>query len=161
MLTPAPCSKLPKALLWLSIKSNSLAQNSKPPTIWLQTSLYLPAVNSLFLQISPWDVQSYCRNGPPVWKGGQYRLSILWKRGLQSVQRYSGALEALPGVHGRSCYKGMDLRAYFHSHSSLAWECASASLRSTCLFTTILSTCRRPSSPLFRIWLWHDFSESR
>lgn len=97
MLTPAPCSKLPKALLWLSIKSNSLARNSRPPTIWLQTSLYLPPVNSLFLQISPWDVQSYCRNGPPVWKGGQYHLSILWKRGLQSMQRYSGALEALPG----------------------------------------------------------------
>lgn len=97
MLTPAPCSKLPKALLWLSIKSNSLAWNSRPPTIWLQTSLYLPPVNSLFLQTSPWDVQSYCRNGPPVWKGGQYHLSILWKRGLQSVQRYSGALEALPG----------------------------------------------------------------
>lgn len=131
MLTPAPCSKLSRALLWLSIKSSSLAWNSRPPTIWPQTSLYLPPVNSLFLQTSPWDVQSYCRNGPPVWKGGQYILASFGKVVFKACSTTSGALEALPGGAPQELLQRHRFEILLpFPLSSFAWKCASASLLS-------------------------------
>ena len=65
------------------------------------------------------------------------------------------------GVHSRNCYKGMVWDLTSIPTLPLPDNVPRQLSFPTCLFTTILSICRRPSSPLFRIWLWHNFSESR